>query len=664
MLRLYDNNADFSVSKEFNKTLKDAAKDKVINKKELTELKQNVHTERDKDIAERLSSNNSNISFSVEEKTADLKTLKSGKSLTEYSLSVDLEDDVQPTKADIPPLKINNWDGYTKDNIENFKNVFSEKPGSNPPVINEAASLLLTSIFSKKANNVASLQKLVGDVTANGNFGAKSFFLLKEYLATNINKSHNLENCEEIKNQIELIKTYFPNISEDSRFKEMESNLAKRTVFFLNNKVNEAQYLDDFTKIKPKIASLTSLTDTSAIKENFNKKSENMIGKNIDTSIMFFELEELGKNVSELKKDFPETKLPDKLSKKAEELFNKDIDSLKNIYAAPETKSRLEKFKPLLAENTYKDLSDKLGKKASQLTGNFIKETHDKLDFYLSKGHMERGLQEAKKVLPADIYQKFEKEANKKLLMLELYGVPESNGKYSGLNADNVTQGKIGDCYFMAPLAGLVAKHPEKIMKMITPSDDGKFYTVKFPGAKKAITIPKPTNDEVEKYARKGDAFCIWVPVIEKAFAYYDNQHSAISKKNPYDMIDNDKGVFSNSTNYAIELLTGSSTDSDIFTFTSKNTTREKLAKALGKGNIVAASTVNSGNKPKNLMADHSYTILSFDAKADTVRIRNPHGGGSDGTGFKNGDDGKNDGTFTLTIDELNKYFSSITYQE
>lgn len=234
-----------------------------------------------------------------------------------------------------------------------------------------------------------------------------------------------------------------------------------------------------------------------------------------------------------------------------------------------------------------------------------------------------------------------------------------SSNPLASINVDNITQGTIGDCFFISAVAGVAARDPQAIKDMIKDNNDGT-YTVKFPGAPKPITVKAPSDGEIGMYATSGKDG-MWLTLLEKAYAQLRNASSSKSD-NPHNAIDG--GDFQDAS---IKLLTGHKVNTDSLTLNSRDTTRKRLMSALnpedGIKRVVTASTFADGDSDKNLASNHVYTILSYDPKTDTVKVRNPWGAGNDAKGLKN-KDLNDDGTFTMTIGELDDHFSLIAYEE
>jgi hypothetical protein len=102
----------------------------------------------------------------------------------------------------------------------------------------------------------------------------------------------------------------------------------------------------------------------------------------------------------------------------------------------------------------------------------------------------------------------------------------------TGPNADDVFQGSTGDCYFVARLSAIADANPEVIRKMVVDLGDGT-YAVRFyrNGQPEYVRVDadlywdpvsgKPT------YAKLGRQESIWVPIIEKAYAFWRFQEGS-----------------------------------------------------------------------------------------------------------------------------------------
>jgi hypothetical protein len=106
----------------------------------------------------------------------------------------------------------------------------------------------------------------------------------------------------------------------------------------------------------------------------------------------------------------------------------------------------------------------------------------------------------------------------------------------TGPSMDDIFQGdKVGDCYILAKLAALADAEPDFIRRLVVPLGDGTF-AVRFYRAGKEFYYRVDADLWVEgsnpKYAGLGVERALWVPMVEKAYAFFqkgDGQYSSLS---------------------------------------------------------------------------------------------------------------------------------------
>jgi hypothetical protein len=216
------------------------------------------------------------------------------------------------------------------------------------------------------------------------------------------------------------------------------------------------------------------------------------------------------------------------------------------------------------------------------------------------------------------------------------------------INASNVIQGSSGLCYLLSAIASLAENRPKDIMNMIKDNGNNT-YTVTFPGVRNGtVTVQRPTDYELKEYTEPGHNSSIWAAVMTKAYMKLDLTAN-----------------FGSTDGTGITIITGHSVDTDILALTSKDETRKKL-KIATQGNKIITAGINGlmgGVDENNIVSKHTYSVLSYDEKTDTVKVRNPWGI-LDFKNIKHPDKSQHDGTFTLTIDEFDAIFSNIAYEE
>jgi hypothetical protein len=222
-----------------------------------------------------------------------------------------------------------------------------------------------------------------------------------------------------------------------------------------------------------------------------------------------------------------------------------------------------------------------------------------------------------------------------------------------------VSQGQIGDCYYLSALSAKAYQDPQAVKNMIKDNGDGTF-TVSHPGQKE-VTIQAPTESEVAQYSGSGNDGR-WLSVMEKGYGDLRNQGRWSQKAVPQDAADGGASLAT-----GIRAVTGHDVDTVSLKGTDLSTTRDTLEKALREGKVVTAATAgeNKSLTNKGLVGNHAYSVIGYDRKNDTITLRNPWGSGetlnANGTGPL---DGRDDGKFTLTPAQFHHYFSSYAYEE
>jgi len=199
-------------------------------------------------------------------------------------------------------------------------------------------------------------------------------------------------------------------------------------------------------------------------------------------------------------------------------------------------------------------------------------------------------------------------------------------------NLDAIHQGKLGNCYCLAPLAGMVYREPSELATRIECLATGE-YIVRL-GAEPIVVSPLTDGELAYMATSGGDG--IWVNVYEKAVGQRRVLKLPESER-PITVL----GLFGKggSAGTSIEGLTGNK----IVRF-SCNYVRdpklndeqkaEKLAdlsrqleSAFAERRLVTCGTGRtSGIKVPGIHRNHAYAVLGYDSSRDAIRIWNPHG--------------------------------------
>jgi fibronectin type 3 domain-containing protein len=208
--------------------------------------------------------------------------------------------------------------------------------------------------------------------------------------------------------------------------------------------------------------------------------------------------------------------------------------------------------------------------------------------------------------------------------------------------ADDVNQGGVGDCYFLASLAAFAGVDPDMLQESAVDMGDGT-YIVQYRRAGSPVFV-RVSNDISTgaywgyKYARPGDSGAIWAPIMEKAFAYFR------TGANTYASI---------SSGWMGEVYNALGSSSLSFNLsTSENSFYTMLTNSLNSGKAVTFGTF--GGSP-NLVGGHAYTLVGVSTDGMGVThytVRNPWG--VQGTGIEN-----SDGYATLTFAQMQANFQA-----
>lgn len=154
---------------------------------------------------------------------------------------------------------------------------------------------------------------------------------------------------------------------------------------------------------------------------------------------------------------------------------------------------------------------------------------------------------------------------------------PNAKPVVNGVNPDDVSQGALGDCWYIASLQAVARSNPRIIEEAITDNGNGT-YTVRLYHDGKPVYLTV-TGDQVENergpaFARSTDRKELWPSIMEKALASYEGSYGAIE---------------GNWTSHGMEVITGQKS-------TKKNDFSAKdLKNSLDNGEAVA---VDSKDKP------------------------------------------------------------------
>jgi hypothetical protein len=227
----------------------------------------------------------------------------------------------------------------------------------------------------------------------------------------------------------------------------------------------------------------------------------------------------------------------------------------------------------------------------------------------------------------------------------EVRGTPfvQGEGDDAAVSPNDVKQGEIGDCYFIAALTAMADRYPEIIEKSIITDGKGQHWVRMFDlkTGRPTWNMPGqsfPVGHGDILYAQPGDIYEkngkshgeLWPMLFEKAFANRTwNLIDSPTPVNGYMGIGNGGPVA-----WGLYNVTGLKPA----IIDAKTVTIEDLSGRISKGELVLAATVTDANHSllqagdadvisnDKLFTEHAYYVQSVDVNAKTVTVQNPHG--------------------------------------
>ena len=202
------------------------------------------------------------------------------------------------------------------------------------------------------------------------------------------------------------------------------------------------------------------------------------------------------------------------------------------------------------------------------------------------------------------------------------------------LNLESLEQGKLGDCFCLAPLGAMLAGRPAEVAKMFAVTDDG-FVKVTLGGGR-ALKVPSPTDAEQALMAvTEGSG--VWANCYEKAVGQLKMRSD--DAEHPTELSVVTRG---GSAGTMLSILTGHEIErASCVPFRDKATTPESKQKLLQEvrrqlcatqaaGRLICGGTASgktaAGHKPPGVRGAHAYAVLQYDVKTDVVTLWDPHG--------------------------------------
>ncbi len=227
----------------------------------------------------------------------------------------------------------------------------------------------------------------------------------------------------------------------------------------------------------------------------------------------------------------------------------------------------------------------------------------------------------------------------------------QADGEHAtGVSADDVAQGNLANCYFMAAMMAVARANPQAIADLIVKKDDGTYDVTLHAGwlgTSKVYNVTADFPKGAAGYlgASPGDEGKeIWPMLLEKAYAMHKGSYKATEW--------GDSAA-------AMELLTGMGSDNLLDGFLDNATKpaamAKKIATWLNEGRAITAATLKwdaatetaaQEKYGRNFSKSHEYAVKAASESAASITLENPWEG--------QGDD------VVITIDDARKYLRAI----
>ena len=215
-----------------------------------------------------------------------------------------------------------------------------------------------------------------------------------------------------------------------------------------------------------------------------------------------------------------------------------------------------------------------------------------------------------------------------------------------GPQYDDIAQGQVGDCYYLACLSSLADSDPMVIEQMITPLGDGTF-AVRFHRAGEEVYLRLDGDLPVNSYgslvyAKAGPDGELWVPMLEKAYAFFRYEQDSYAS------------ISGGWMSVTFRDITGGYTNTT-YTDGSINSLYNHISNMLSQDYSVTLGSYYSAASP--VVGSHAYTVRSVETVAGQqyVTVYNPWGW--DGRTW---DNNSYDGMLTLSMEQIQNNFSAV----
>jgi hypothetical protein len=250
---------------------------------------------------------------------------------------------------------------------------------------------------------------------------------------------------------------------------------------------------------------------------------------------------------------------------------------------------------------------------------------------------------------------------------------------------DVVRQGKLGDCFCLAPLGAMLARNPQDVAALFQRQPDN---TYKVQIGHQSVSVAAPTEAEIVLSASTQQTG-MWVNLYEKAVGTIrlkptktagteTSSPSATTvaasvtdaTASPMDAVGRGGSagtMLSMLTGHKIIRLSCSFAKSDKTTPAERDEKlgkiREQLTLAQKERRLMTTGTTRP--KTPGITPNHAYAVLGYDAKTDTIQLWNPHGDNFTPKGIAGLEYGypRKAGVFSMPLTDFVSQFAGLAFE-
>lgn len=242
------------------------------------------------------------------------------------------------------------------------------------------------------------------------------------------------------------------------------------------------------------------------------------------------------------------------------------------------------------------------------------------------------------------------------------------------LSLDNLAQGKLGDCFCLAPLGALLHRDPQDVVRMFSVTNDAHVSVTL--GGSRVLRVPFPTDAERALMADTGGSGA-WANCYEKAVG--SMRRDPDDTEHPTEVSVVTRG---GSAGTMLSIVTGHEIErASCIPFQDKKTSEEDKARLLddirakmkatqAAHRLICGGTgsgkTSDGHRPPGVRGPHAYAVLRYDETTDTVTLWDPHGDDytpeDEPPGLRNGYP-RQHGRVTVPLKELVLWFGGFSFE-